>query len=253
MLLSVTVASMNAFAKRDCAIADPFGRLIATVADGQIQSVNPCSATCLWPAYHQRKVELIALGGTRKEIPGVRIGPTLLVSNVFTTSHRQGWPVRRSFAIYQEVVARLSQNPIPGVLEIEQICICSTALEFLDGYFLLDNSSPYTPPQHKNQAWVDSHTADDFEGVLRKIKSSVEALHHQGIIHTDVTGFNILIDPLDNPVIIDLFSCLTFEAIGPRWFPDAWKRWIGQKIEMSQINQFLLAPAIIRWSRKFVW
>ena len=252
MPLFVIEISMNANADTR-EITDPSGQLIAAVVHSVVEVVEPCSERCLWPDYLKKKVELIPLGGTRRMVPGVRVGSTLLVTNVFTVSRREGWPVHRSFRIYEEIVTRLKDRPIPGILKIWAICRCSTALEFLENYALLDNTSSYTPSQHKAHAWADTHTAAEFTLVLGKIKQSVEALHQLGIIHTDVTGFNILIDRHNNPVIIDLFSCVTLEALGPNWFPISWKRWIGQKIEVAQITRYLLAPARARWSSQFTW
>jgi hypothetical protein len=120
-------------------------------------------------------------------------------------------------------------------------------MEFLDGYQLLDNTSTYTPPQHRSSCWADSHTKEEFFQIYTSIQATVKALHEAGVIHTDITGFNILVNEKNEFKIIDIFSCIIPEAIGPKWLPAALKKWAGNTIEQSQMDKYLLQPALRRW------
>lgn len=244
---SDTVICMNVSAKPHSFDLQVAGKLRVRVINSQIVAVYPCSKDCLLFAYLDTTIEPIALGGTRKESPGLRIGSRLLVTNVFTHSRRNGWPVHRSFPIFEEVIARLRANPINELVTVHRLCLCMTEMEFLDGYTLLDNRSVYTPPQHAQDCWLDHHSSDEFQAVYPVILDVVNKLHHLGIIHTDVTGFNILVDSQGKFKLIDLFSCVTIESLGPPWLPRSLKHFIGALIEQRQINHYLLEPIRKRW------
>jgi serine/threonine protein kinase len=221
-------------------------RIILTPETNQ----TSCGPGCLRLKYKADQTASIALGGTRPNDPGhTTTGGLLIVSNVFTRSNRLGFPVQRSFMDFEKVLQRLEKNPIAELVTIVDHCTCSTAMEYLEGYQLLDNRSVYTPPQHRSiPAWADQHSVTEGRELLNHILKTVKKLHELDIIHTDVTGFNIFVRPNGEFKILDLFSCLTVDAVKPSWLPYTWKKAIGLIIERRQTETYLLAPLAERWN-----
>lgn len=123
-------------------------------------------------------------------------------------------------------------------------------MEYVEDYIILEHRSAFTPPQH-TQSWSDAHTAAEFLSVANQLLRVLQVLHGQGLFHTDVTGFNILMQG-DKPKLVDLFSCVTVDAIGWPWLPKRIRHWFGRYVEFQQIEKYLLGPAALRWKRRFV-
>lgn len=227
---------------------------ILTVVNHRIITVVACGAQCVLPRFVGREADPISLGSTRPTTPGMRVDDELVVTNVFTDSRRSWWlPIRRSWEQYSEVITRLDDHPLHGVVKVREICRCSTVMDFLDEHALLDNMSRFTPAQHKNQCWSDSHTVEEFAVLAQQILTAVHALHDLGIIHTDITGFNVLVNSQNEPTVVDLFSCVPVTNIGPSWLSASWKQKLGLEIEERQIKQYLFRPAEQRWGKSFVF
>lgn len=207
----------------------------------------PCGPDCILPTLQNQEWENVPLGGTRGTRPGIRWKGSLIVPNVFTHSHRQGFFLRRSFALYLESMQRLRTTSFHHIVPVEKICTCSTKMKFLDNHLLLGNRSIFTPPQHQHDCWADHHTAEEFVSILQPLLFEVRALHRVGVIHTDVTAFNILVSAENHATLIDLFSCVTIDSLGPRWLPQRWKEWIAERLEQRQIHTYLLKPPQEHW------
>lgn len=216
----------------------------------RISRPTSCGPDCLLIKYDLTKAETIPLGGTRPNSPGQKVaGQQLIVTNVFTRSTRLVFPVSRTLSTFREIVTHLQQQPISQLVTVIDICACSTAMEYLNGYQILDNSSPYTPPQHRSlAAWADQHSPSEGKKLINQILLATKKLHRRNIIHTDITGFNIFVTPNGSFKILDLFSCITTEAIKPGWLPLWMKAAIGRMIERKQIEKYLLRPLRERWN-----
>ncbi|CAJ0553252.1 Ff.00g117640.m01.CDS01 [Fusarium sp. VM40] len=72
---------------------------------------------------------------------------------------------------------------------------------------------------------LDTGVPLDTRACLQGIRAGVAHLHSLGLAHNDINPYNIMMDPSDNPVIIDFDSC-TREGEGllkfgtPDWFPE---------------------------------
>ena len=225
----------------------PTGQPWLTLTHGRITAIIRCHSTCLLPSRLHTAVELIPLGGTRGKLPGLVIGRELLVANVFTDSRRHGWPIHRSYPVYAEVIRRLQTLKLANVVTVRAICPCSTSMEYLQGYQLLDNTSEYTPAHHRSSCWADHHSVEELNQVLAEVEGLVRQLHDQGIFHTDITGFNILINQQNHWKLIDLASCLTVTALAPAWLPAGWKAWLASYFEKRQLQRYLMKPLQKRW------
>lgn len=241
--------NVSANHQADGQILSPNGKPRLIVEQNIVTRVTPCSPSCILPRLQNKQVVLVPLGGTRKDTPGVRFDNELFVTNVFTWSRREKWSVHRSLATFELAISRIRAAGISQLVAIHNICTCSSSMEYLDGYQLLENTSIYTPKQHRSMCWSDHHSVEEFLGVYRQILATTKALNQQNVIHTDITGFNILVNESGDWKLIDLFSCVTVESLGPSWIPMNIKKWIGKKIEYSQMKKYLLEPARERWGQ----
>jgi len=186
---------------------------IATIRDGVLEVLSPCGSACVCARFDGQDVAVVTLGRTRASNYGFRHTDTLVMSNVFTDSLWRGVPLARRREEFPDVVSALRGAAVPHIVRLIDVCRCCTAVEFLEGYRLLDGSAPWAPIHTATSNWVDSRSPAEFERLLREVIGAVILLHRIGVVHTDVTGSNVLISADgDDFRIVDLFSSMLLRA-----------------------------------------
>lgn len=130
------------------------------------------------------------------------------VANDWTKNHVYGVEIKRQEVLKNNTILEIYKNKInhKNIMKIYDYDIKNVYIEYLKDYILLGNKSKYTPQQWKNKkCYLD--LVDEIN--LYYIKDAIEYLHKNGIAHTDITEFNIMVNPKTHEIkIIDLLSSM---------------------------------------------
>jgi serine/threonine protein kinase len=148
--------------------------------------------------------------------------------------------IKRNWETYKTCVDRLAKAKLKEVVEVFALCRCSTEMEFLNGYQIFDNTSKFTPPRHRSRCWLDEHTLEEANVILEIVAAAVEKIHTIGVVHTDITGFNLLVRGDRDVKIVDLSSCVPADALGPIFLARNLRIGIGRWIETRQMHRYLI-------------
>lgn len=130
------------------------------------------------------------------------------VARDWTKNHVYGVEIKRQEILKNNTILEIYKNKINhnNIMKIYDYDEENIYIEYLKDYILLGNKSKFTP-QHwkKKKCYLDLYD----EVNLNCIKDAIEYLHKNGIAHTDITEFNIMVNPDTHEIkIIDLLSSM---------------------------------------------
>jgi len=140
----------------------------------------------------------------------VRYQPTMLQCTDYETSECYlKWPsfgmfdgestvVRDSFAQELSIYERLRQHPHPGICKYKGCMVVDGYVEaFALEWYKCDLAEAITEALP-----IDTAT------VFNRVKDAVAHLHSLGLVHNDLSPYNILLDGDLNPVVADFETCM---------------------------------------------
>jgi serine/threonine protein kinase len=127
------------------------------------------------------------------------------VANDWTETHAYGISIARQDVLKSGIILKkLIENPHPNILRIFDYDDNFVWMEYIQGK-LLSNRSKFAPKiWKKSKCYLDERRNINFS----HIEDAVRFLHSNGIAHTDITSFNIMVDENHNLKLIDLLSAM---------------------------------------------
>ena len=161
-------------------------------------------------------MQKIKLGASRKNNIGYIDNGLLKMSreaNDWKQSHLYGIAIERQDNIENGgVLQLLKDNPHKNIMRVDKFNDDWVWVEYIKGV-VFDNRSQWTPKRdiemdcyllsHLNRLGCGNRTK-----VLQGILDGVKHLHNIGVAHTDITGFNVMVNEKGEAKIIDLISAM---------------------------------------------
>ena len=159
----------------------------------------------------------IELGLSRKHNIGYIEGNILRISREANDWHKErhlyGLDIKRQGVLNRgEVLQKLKDNPHKNIMRVCKFDKEWVWVEYINGV-VFDNRSQWTPKtDQEKDCYLMSHLnrlgCGNRTKVLQGIIDGVQHLHKIGIAHTDLTGFNVMVNEKHEAKIIDLLGAM---------------------------------------------
>ncbi|MBT2282950.1 protein kinase [Paenibacillus polymyxa] len=178
-----------------------------------------CGQSCLLNDNRGNPNRVIWVGSSKQKNLGYVYGDRLLIERFasdWTSGHMYGISVsRKNLNINDDHISILCSIKHKNIMRVYRFCKCTVEVEYISNAWLFNSHKESYILFHEAYQYdfLDNCRHRELIHALRAIHEGLKYLHNIGILHTDLTDFNVMVDKeTRRPIIIDLLGSIPVKS-----------------------------------------